>query len=196
MSLLTNIKKVRWMPQRNRVLNESPFTGRRQEGTFRFNRWGFIVEYAKTKGDTARLKESALGALKGGEVSFDFRDPSRAVPSTGYSAGGAVDSSASGFTIPVKGLTVSTAIVKAGDYFSISIGGENQLFQAAADATSDISGDVTITTNNPVRGTAADDDVVIFTNWLVTVTIDGDERYETDERGVLVLPALKFIEDF
>ena len=196
MSLLTNITHVNWMPNRQRVVNESPFTGRRQQSNLRFHRWEFLVQYAKTKGATARLKESALAALRGGDVSFEFRDPSRATPSTGFSGVGAIDTAASGFSIPVKSLTPSTAIVNAGDYFSISISGENQLFIAAADAFSDTSGDVTIATDNPVRGTAANNDVVTFTNWLVTLTLEDNERYSTDVTGVLVLPPIKFIEDY
>ncbi len=196
MPLLTNIVNVRWSPKDHRVRNASPFTGRTQTGTLRFQRWEFLVDYAKTKGTTALAKIAALAALRGGDVSFNFRDPSRASPSTGFSGVGAVVTSASGFSIPVDGLTPTTLILRAGDYFSIEIASEHQLFTAAADATTDGGGAVTIATDNPVRGTAANNDVVTFTNWLVTVTLEDKEDYAIDKRGVLVLPTLKFIEDF
>ena len=196
MSLLTNIVNVGWMPRQQRVVNQSPFTGRRQHGTLRFHRWEFVVEYARTRGQNAVAKIAALAALRGGDVSFNFRDPSRASPSTGFSGVGAINSSASGFSIPVDGLANNTLILRAGDYFSILIAGEHQLFTAAADATTNGSGEVTIATDNPVRGTAANNDVVTFTNWLVTVTLEDKEQYGIDRQGLLVLPALKFVEDF
>ena len=196
MSLLSEIVNVDWQPSRQKVINESPFTGRRQHGTLRFHRWEFLVQYAATKGLIALAKFAALRALRGGDVSFDFRDPSRALPSTGFTGTGAIVTSASGFTIPVDGLANNTLVARDGDFMSVSIAGKWQLFTLAADATTNGSGEVTIAVDNPVRGTAANNDVVRFNNWLVTVTLEDDERFGIDKQGLLRLPALRFIEDF
>lgn len=197
-ALLSHIVDVDWAPRRALVRNESPFTGRQQRSTLRFNRWEFVVTYAKTRGANAAAKIAALSALKGGSASFNFNDPSKTTPQSGYSgSAGTVDTSASGYTIPVKGLDAGALVAVAGDFMSVQVGGTDwQLFVVASDATTDTNGDVSITVNNPVRGTASDDDAVRFNNWLVTVTLEDDEKWRFDKHGNLIIPPLRFIEDF
>lgn len=197
MSLLSFITDVEWMPSRNRVVNESPFTGRRQHSTLRFHRWEFLVHYRKTKGANALALLNELRALRGGDVSFNFRDPSRATPSTGYTGTGTINSSASGYTIPVTGLDASTLVAKAGDIMSVQVGGTNwQMFTITSNATTNGSGEVSVSVDNPVRGTAANGNAVRFNNWLITVTLEDNEKWRFDKHNVLIVPPLKFVEDF
>lgn len=197
MSLLSFITDVEWMPQRNRVVNESPFTGRRQHSTLRFNRWQFIVHYRMTRGANALTLLNELRALRGGDVSFNFRDPSRATPSTGYTGTGTIDTSATGYSIPITGFDINTLVAKAGDMMSVQVGGTDwQLFTVASNVTTDGSGEATVSVDNPVRGTAANGNAVRFNNWLVTVTLEDDEKWRFDKNNNLIVPPLKFVEDF
>lgn len=196
MSLLAHIVDVRWQPVRRMVTNESPFTGRRQRSTLRFHRWEFSVQYAKTMGANAAAKRAALAALAGGVGYFDFRDPSYASPTSGYSGSGAINGDSTGYTVTADGFTPGALLLKAGDFFSVQISSRWQLFMAAADVTANGSGEASITTTTPIRGTAPDGATVKISDWLVSVTIDGDESYNVDKNGVLVLPPLKFVEAY
>jgi len=191
------MQDCKWRPQRRMVINESPYTGRRQHGTLRFHRWEFSVQYATTRGATALAKRAALAALKGGDVAFNFRDPSLATPQSGYLGTALVNGTPTGYTVTLKNVTNNTLIVKAGDYFSVEYSsGKWQLFSAAADATSNGSGLVSITTHQPIRGTLTDGSTVKVKDWFVTVTLDGNEEFDIDRRGNLILPPLRFVEDF
>lgn len=196
MSLLTKIVNVDWRPVRVKVINESPFTGRRQVSSLRYHRWVFRVDYALTRGADALAKRAALAALRGGDVSFDFRDPSLAIPVSGYTGTGAVNGDSTGYTITADGFSNNTSLLKAGDYFSVQIGGQWQLFSASADITTNGTGQATITTDQPIRGTALDGSTIKISDWFVTCTLEGNETFTIDKNGSLKLPPLTFIEDF
>src|SRR5690606_5899034 len=95
--------------------------------------------------------------------SFPLTPPHYRGPSTGYDGPLPLVKGAGqlGVSLAVDGLPANTEILRAGDFLSFATSSahgatNHQLFQAAADVTSDGAGEATIRVATPIRQSAAD----------------------------------------
>jgi hypothetical protein len=117
--------------------------------------------------DAYREWSLALNRLSDLANVFQFTPPDYDGPSTGYAGANPLVNGGSqlGTSLICDGVSNSTAIVKAGDFASVQVtsplGNTNiQLFQIAADATSNGSGEVTLTFTKPIRQAPANNATV------------------------------------
>lgn len=105
---------------------------------------------------------AALVQLSSQANDFELQPFEYSGPSTGYAGAAPLVQGAAqlGKTLIVDGVTASTAIAKAGDYFSVFAIDHNELKLLTSDATSDATGKVTLTFEPALRKSPADNAVV------------------------------------
>jgi hypothetical protein len=143
----------------------SPFTGEEQVYFFGGQFWeGSVTFKPSTRAEIAEV-QSFLAKLKGRFGTFLYNDPDDISAVGGV--GGTVTvngASQTGNTLTVDGMTPSSTIRKAGDYFSLGTGLNSRLYMFTEDLVSDGAGEGTATFEPNLRSSPADNDTLDITN--------------------------------
>jgi len=152
-TILLSPTSVEWVLKSNTQSFTSPLTGATQTLSLPGDKWAFTFIYdfvSRTDADTVAV---FMTKLRGMGNRFKTGNPAR---STLLGAGGGTPlvkgASQTGASLLTDGWPLSTAILKAGDYFEVN----SEYKLVAADVTSDGSGNATITFEPPLRASPAD----------------------------------------
>ena len=113
--------------------------------------------------------------LRGQANSFFAFDPAKTTALGTPTGTPLVDgASQTGNSLVTDGWTASTLVLKAGDYISVA-GTQNQLFMVVADATSDGSGDCTLTIEPSIRVSPANNAAITVASPTCVMRLDGSD---------------------
>lgn len=136
------------------------------------SRWRLEVSYPVMRADTARVFNSRLIAAKreGLKLTFPLLGVSQGSPGSPTVDG----SSASGTSLPVKGLTPGY-VVKEGYWLNaIDADGVRYLYNVRATVAADSSGDATLTVEPMIRAPLADGDEIVLDKPMIEGFVDSD----------------------
>jgi len=161
-------------------------SGASQATTFARRLWGGRLQLTpKTDADAAAW-ESAIDQLADFANTFEMGPPTyRSGPRTGYSGANPLVAGAGqlGKSLAVDGLAGTTALAKAGDFFSFAAAGETELKRLTADATTS-GGAVTLAFEPPIRNAPADNQSVEFQTPISTFgLVESTSVSSFDARG-------------
>lgn len=137
------------------------------------NRWTLRVELPPmTPQQAAQWMPALTRAVEDG-AEFRIRQPGLDI---GYPGNPVVDGSgAAGYTLPVRGCTPGY-IWRAGQWLSLTSGGQKFAYQVAALAVADASGDASLSLSTRLRAEPADGDAINAGAPVITGSIRGDGR--------------------
>lgn len=140
----TALQTLTITPRRSIAMTASPFNMSQQVYDWGGHCWTARFSTATMNYDGARLWRAFLAELRGSYGTF-LLGPSNAAPS-GTATGGTLETAgvAGDTALDVQGAG-NTLTFKAGDWLQIGTGATAGLYELIADATSDSSGDVTLT---------------------------------------------------
>ena len=175
----------------------SPLTGKIQVVELTGSRWyGTFTLPPLSKAD-AGAWIAFLTKLRGQAHSFFAFDPARKTPQGSVGGTPLVNgASQTGNTLITDGWSNSTLVLKAGDYITVA-GTQNALYMVTADATTNGSGQVTLTIEPPIRNSPENNAGITTTNPScvmrltggdVTWNIDTAERFGITFSGEESLP--------
>lgn len=176
-----NFKTARFGLQTNTQAFVSPLSGTVQTLELTGARWGgdFILP-SMTRAQAAEYVAflTNLGGMSG---RFFGYDPISRTPRGNMSGSTLLVNGASqvGKSIVCDGAAATTTVLKAGDYIEFN----NELKMVTADATSDGSGNVTISFAPAIRNSPADNAGITSTNPVCTMMLVDDQQafYDIDE---------------
>jgi hypothetical protein len=144
----------------NKALSESAFTRQRQVvslGAGTSDRWeGVLSTPPLTEAQTRTMMNFLVKVGIYGR--FTIGHPMYDGAASGELTGAVLGASQSGTSLIIDGVTPSTLIVREGEFFQV----RDEFKRVAADATSNISGEVTVTFKPALRVSPADNDPVVF----------------------------------
>ena len=163
---------------------ESPHTKATQRVLLGGARWVATYTLPKMFRDQFASWQSILLQLEGGVNTFYGYDPDAITPrgnivgSTPLVNGG----SQTGSTLITDGWANSTLVLKAGDYFTVN----TELKMVTADATTNGSGQVTISFKPALRSSPADNAALTVTSATCTMVLTDDNQamWSTNHRSV------------
>lgn len=139
-------------------------------------RWRMTMNFDVRKPAEAQKIEAFLWRLDGGTHRAQLIDFSYQRQGTGTGTPLVKGASQTGYSLITDGWPNSTGVFKAGDRFTVN----NQLLLVAADATSDGSGNCTITLAHPLRSAPADNAPLTVTNpygiFILSETVESAAR--------------------
>jgi hypothetical protein len=156
-------------------------------------RWGFILQWsALERASLAPILAFAL-AQKGQFESFTFTPP---VLGSAQSVGGGTPlingTTASGRSIPTDGWTPSITVLKAGDF--VKFASHSKVYMLTADATSNGSGQATLSVEPGLYASVADNSAVTHTNVPFTVAFTKDDQETGIQPGIIATYACELVE--
>lgn len=151
-----------------RVVSESQsvFTGATQVYQHQGEWWEGEVTFKTMRRADAALVQSFLAQLRGMRGTFLYGDPD-ALALGRMGAGGTINVNGGGQTgnaLNVDGMTPSTTILKAGDYFQLGTGASSKLYMCTEDLTSNGSGVGVLNFEPKLKSSPADNASVITTS--------------------------------
>lgn len=158
----TNIAGITVRAVHAAVASRNPFTFSTTVQRWSGQAWFIDVQLNLLDAIQARPWTAFLNCLKGNSGTFLANDPGMKTPS-GIATGTprVKGASQTGESLITDGWTPSqTGILKAGDYFSI----DNHLHQVLTNANSDINGETTLDIFPRIRGTLADDTLLVVSD--------------------------------
>lgn len=174
----TNIAQIRLYAQNNVALSTSVFTYQAQRVQHDGDRWAADVTLpVMTQADAADW-HAFITSLRGRYGTFLLGQSAHGTP-RGTPGGTPVVNGASqtGYTLVTDGWTVSTTVLKKGDFIQI----ENRLYMITADATTNGSGQVTLDIWPSLRdGGPADNATITYTNAKGTFRLVGNIQAVVD----------------
>lgn len=175
---------VRWYDLNAIVLSESDYTYESQVQEYDGTRWAIEVAIDPMSREEAQPWQAFLSALRGNRGTFLFGDTLMSAPlgAAGGTPKVAGAGQAGGFTLATDGWPISTLVLKAGDFIQIG----TSLYRVLQDATSNVSGQVTLDVWPRVRTHADNADIVtsdckglfrLSTNQNPTIDAGRDQLY-------------------
>ena len=167
-----NINFTSFKPKlvRPSITMRSPFTGKRQALVMPYAVWSFEAPVSKQDTTIAGKIRSFLAQLDGVANTFRFPVPGTSTPLSAY--GGAVGlvngGSQTGSTLVTDGWANSTLVLREGDYFTVN----DELKICTADATTNGSGQVTISFKPTLRTSPADNAPLTISNPTCLMAMD------------------------
>jgi hypothetical protein len=162
----------------NKAITESQFTRQRQVvslGAGTSDRWEGLVTTRRLKAAQIRTMMNFL--VKTGLYGrFTMPYPDYAGAASGATLGAVLGAAQSGTSLIVDGVANSTLIVSEGEYFQV----RDEFKRVAADATSNGSGQVTITFKPALRVSPANDDPVVFSTPKLLCELTSTPSEEVD----------------
>lgn len=140
---LVGTESVEFFRRRTVVTNKSPFTANVFQSRYLDSQWVARISYAEMTRPEAAPLLAAIAAQRDGLGTFTLFDPDFAVPRSGFSGTGAVQTApAMGATaLATNGWTNSTLLARAGDKAWINYGsGIWRMVEITADVSSNGSG--------------------------------------------------------
>jgi hypothetical protein len=135
------------------------------------------------KRNYAAAWQAFFSAMLGQKNTFSSYDPEAKLP-RGASGGTPLVNGASqtGTTLVTDGWPNSTLVLKAGDYFVVN----SELKIVTSDATSNGSGQLTISFSPDIRTSPSDNAPLTVSNWTIPMILasDTETMWETNEHGV------------
>lgn len=155
-----------------KAATESMFTRFRQvvslsAGTA--DRWEGLLETVPLDAQAAKTM-MGWGAAVGLYGIFNIADPMYSGPTSGQATGLVNGASQTGTSLIIDGVANSTTIIRAGEYFQVG----DQYFIATADATSNGSGQATLSFRPALRSSPADNATVTFTGARLTLRLTSE----------------------
>jgi hypothetical protein len=176
------IRSSRFGLKTNTQLYTSPLSGDTQRAELPGARWfATYTLVPKKRADIAAI-QAFLANLAGPAGSFYGYDPNATNP---RGAGGGTPlvngASQTGSSLITDGWPNSTAVLKAGDYFTVN--GEYKMI--TADVTSDGSGNATLSFAPALRSSPADNDPITITNptCIMRLVDDDQAAWDISEAG-------------
>ena len=153
----------------------SPITGKIQVLELTGAKWYATYTLPPLTQSEAGVWLAFLTKLRGQANSFFAFDPAKKT-AQGTPGGTPLVNGASqtGNSLVTDGWTNSTLVLKAGDYISVA-GTQNQLFMVVADATSDGSGNCTITIEPSIRVSPENNAGITFTSPTCVMRLDAGD---------------------
>ena len=145
---------------------ESIFTGAQQVYQHQGEWWEGEVTFRTARRAQIAPVQAFLAQLRGKVGTFLYGDPD-ALALGRMGAGGTIlvnGAGQTGNTLNVDGMTNSTTILKAGDYFQLGSGSSSTLHLVVTDLVSNGSGAGTITFEPKIKISPADNDAVVSTS--------------------------------
>jgi len=146
--------------------NTSPFTGEQQVYFFGGQWWTGEVTFKPSTRAEISAVQAFLAKLKGQYGTFLYGDPD-ALAGGFMGAGGTIlvnGASQTGNTLTVDGMSLSTTVAKAGDYFQLGTGVNARLYMFTEDLVSDGAGAGTATFEPNLRASPNDNDQLDITD--------------------------------
>lgn len=179
---------VQWGPIANTQALSSPFDGSTQTVAHPGQRWKASVSWPRLPRAQWRELGAFLSYLGGKAGRFTFGAPGAARLAASV-IGGTVrvrGAGQTGSTLDVDGLPNSVVVFEPGDWFSfLNPAGRPQLHRVVFQATSNGSGQATLTITPPLRGSPADD---VTINWSAPVgvfmLIDDEQGAEMHDANI------------
>lgn len=162
-----SVTKSRFTLNSATTQNTSPFSGSQQTYFFGGQWWSGNITFKPTTRAEAALVQAFLAKLRGKFGTFLYGDPDDLAGNPLGGAGGTIlvnGAAQTGNTMTVDGMTVSSTIRKAGDYFSLGTGVNMRLYMFTEDLVSDGSGEGTATFEPNLRTSPADNDQLDITS--------------------------------
>jgi len=184
---------AQWRLLTNTSMHVSPLTGRTQTIGRGGERWACTLTYRNLQGGRAALLTAALAALRGTLNRVTL-------PDHAYVRGGAltvnvavVGASQTGSTLTCDGGTPNVArAVMAGDMFTL----ESRLYMITEDASTNVSGNLTLAFVPPLTEPPADNAVVSLLTPTARFALAGNDLSWTySPGGFTSFNAVEFVED-
>lgn len=168
----------------------SPLNGRTQTVELPGARWQASYTLPAMTRAKAATWQAWLARLQGMAGRFYAYDPDARTP-RGTATGTPLVKGASqtGLSLITDGWTSGvTGILLAGDYIAFDTSAGRELRMVVADATSDGSGNATLTLDAPIRTSPADNEPLILTDpSCIMMLADDTVTWDADEAGVYTL---------
>jgi hypothetical protein len=145
-------------------VSTSEFTGQQQVYRHQGEFWQGSVSFRAMRRNDAALVQSFLAELRGQFGTFLYGDPD-ALALGFMGAGGTIlvnGAGQTGNTLNVDGMTISSTIAKAGDYFQLGTGAGARLYMFTQDLVSNGSGVGVATFEPRLRSAPADNQALII----------------------------------
>lgn len=180
-------------------------SGITQVTSFPDRAWEMKLQVVEQKSAQLRAWALAMNRLQDRSNWFAFRPPYYSGPSTGYAGAGphlVKGAGQAGLSLVCDGFTPSVAVMKAGDMLSFDVttglGNTNrQLVPITADASSNVSGEVTFALAYPIRLSPADNAAVNITTpsayFMLTNPRGGVPDYKTSGMSGFTIEAMERI---
>lgn len=148
-------------------------------------RWEFTVTFPPMRRPAFAPIEAFLNSLRGQYGTFTIVPPDRRAPQGALGGTPLVNGAAqTGSSIDVKGGSINiTDWAKAGDF--VIFGGDTKVYQITADASTDGSGNITLSIYPPLLTSPADNASVTLTDVPFTVALTSDIQAFQAEPGVI-----------
>lgn len=174
--------------QRKTIQLQSPFSGARQVIAQPYALWAFQGKYVITDETQAGLLRAFLTLLEGTSNYFKFFLPGYTALKSGYSGALNVNgASQTGKSLICNGATPSiTNLVQPGDYVVINGAGFPELKMITANASSDVSGNITISFEPAIRVSPTTATAVVISNPYVMLQSVNDDNASWDMTPPLI----------
>jgi hypothetical protein len=146
-------------PVTNRKVFQSPLTKAVQTAARNGNHWQLSMTFRNKKDANRGELQGFIAQLHGSEHRFTW-GPGETIRGTGAGSPLVNGGSASGFTMATDGWGNSQTVLKRGDYFGVN----GELKMCTADATTNGSGQVTLSFFPELRESPADNAVITISN--------------------------------
>lgn len=180
------------------IADKSPFTGQGKSYDYGGQWWEGQVTFKPVRRVDAALIQSFVAKLRGQFGTFNYGDPD-ALTLGFQGAGGTIlvkGASQTGNNLIVDGMTPSTTIAKAGDYFQLGTGTSARLYMFTQDLVSDGSGDGTAVFEPDLRSSPADNTQLDITAPVGTFRlVNSDFMWSSNETSIYQM-SLTFREAF
>ena len=174
----------------------SPFNKETQRYLLGGARWKASFTLPRMDRDQQAAWRSFFDRLEGSYGTFNAYDPDYYGKPRGNPSGTPLVNGASqtGSSLITDGWTASTTILKIGDYFTVN----GELKRVTADATSDGSGNATLSFKPALRNSPGDNAALTVrtATCLMVLADDMQAMWDTDERGISAEKVFSAIEVF
>ena len=179
--LITNTKKF-----------QSPLSGAVQTADRKGARWRVTMSFKNLSGVNRALMQSFLAKLNGQEHRFYLQDHSYTKRGVGSGTIDVKGASQTGSTLLCDGASFAvTNILREGDYIAFN----NELHMVTTDASSDGSGNVTLTIAPPIRKPTIDNDLIDTDVPVLGVFMLGSKASWSNSVGLFSDFSIEAIED-
>ena len=179
--LITNTKKF-----------QSPLSGAVQTADRKGARWRVTMSFKNLSGVNRALMQSFLAKLNGQEHRFYLQDHSYTKRGAGSGTIDVKGASQTGSTLLCDGASFAvTNILREGDYIAFN----NELHMVTTDASSDGSGNVTLTIAPPIRKPTNDNDLIDTDVPVLGVFMLGSKAAWSNSVGLFSDFSIEAIED-
>lgn len=167
------------------ALSESPFTFEQQTYVHQGQRWRVMISLPKMRRSQAAAWIAAMAQLNGRAGTFLLGDPDAKSPQGQGTGAPEVSPGADAMgqnTVRTAGWTAGiTGILKAGDHIGFGTGSDSRMYMLVQDATSDGSGNATLTVWPNLRRASVNGESVFLTYPKTQFRLDAPFAWDADE---------------